>query len=90
MPPLYKGKVRYRREARNRESFVDAAVVYKRGHGDCAHLAAYRVGELWAAGEKGADIRLHWREWDDGHRLYHVLVRRANGRIEDPSRLLGM
>jgi len=62
--------------------------VLSRGWGDCDDLAPYRVAELQEAGEK-AKIRITWRRVGK-RRTYHVLVRRADGRIEDPSRLLGM
>lgn len=85
--PLYDSGVVYRRESY--ESFQDAAIVDRQGWGDCSNLSAWRVGELLARGER-ARIRLHWRRYSDGFRLYHVTVRREDGRIEDPSRKLGM
>ena len=87
VPPLYRSKVRYRQE--KTESFQDALCVYRQGWGDCSNLAAWRAGELLLSGELAA-IHVRWREYDDGQRGYHVLVRRADGVIEDPSRLLGM
>jgi hypothetical protein len=89
VPPLYKSGVRFRREPKGVETFRDAKDVWARGHGDCAHLAAWRCGELQAMGE-AARLRIKWG-WRRGNpRLFHVLVRRADGRIEDPSRKLGM
>jgi len=90
VPPLYQSGVRYVREPPREETFADAAHVYREQGGDCSSLAAYRLGELWAAGESAADIRVHWRGYKDGYRLYHITVRRGDGSIEDPSRLLGM
>lgn len=90
LPPLYRSGVRFRKEPKGRESFRDASVVLKRGHGDCAHLAPWRCGELRANGEN-AGLRVKWScpAWKR-KRLFHVQVRREDGRIEDPSRRLGM
>lgn len=92
-PPLLKSGVRYRAEPPGEESFVDAWILLRRGYGDCAHLCAYRIAELMCLGER-ASIRIKWNVPDDPRsrrpRLFHVQVRRADGRIEDTSRLLGM
>lgn len=90
VPKLYDSGVRYIRDKDGEETFIDALHVLKQGGADCSSLSAYRVGELWAAGETGASIHMHWRGYSDGYRLYHVTVRRADGAIEDPSRMLGM
>ena len=82
--PLYRSGVRFQEEPKGIETFVDALTCKRRGHGDCAHLAAWRCAELQNAGEK-ADLRIKWK-----HPVYHVQVRRQNRRIEDPSRALGM
>jgi hypothetical protein len=87
LPKLYTSEIVYRHE--KGESFQDAKCVYEQGWADCSNLAAYRVGELLLQGERPT-IHVRWREYDDGFRGYHVLVRRADGLIEDPSRLLGM
>lgn len=90
VPGLYQSGVRWIADKPGRETFIDALHVIQRRGADCSSLAAYRVGELWAAGETGADIAIHYKGFRDGYRLYHVKVRRADGGIEDPSRLLGM
>jgi len=89
-PPLYRAGVRYRRErrgtnGRRKEEWLTAPVLLQRGHGDCEDLACYRVAELQAAGDTQAKPRLtrHGRTW-------HVTVLRGDGRIEDPSKRLGM
>jgi hypothetical protein len=91
VPPLYRSGVRFQAEPRGRETFRDACNVYRRGHGDCAHLACWRAGELRADGER-ATLRVMWRRKRPGNkrRLFHVQVRRENGEVEDPSRRLGM
>ncbi len=82
--PLYQSGVRFKAEPPGVETFVDALTCKKVGHGDCAHLACWRCAECQQADER-ASLRIKWK-----HPSYHVQVRRANGSIEDPSRLLGM
>lgn len=89
IPPLYKAGVVYKREPKGQETFNDVTVIKHFGFGDCAHLAAWRVAELQNAGEN-ATLRIAWKVTRRGKRLFHVQVRRADGRIEDPSKLLGM
>ena len=91
VPPLYKSGVRYKSEPPGTETIRDALTTYRLRFGDCAHLAAWRVAELREAGEQ-AWIRIQSKpsRRKPGLRIYHVVVRRANGSIEDPSRLLGM
>lgn len=91
VPPLYESGVRYMREPPNTtEEFATVPVILARGWGDCDDLAPWRVAELRQLGEK-AEVRLQWKKSRrHGGRMYHVVVRRQNGEIEDPSALLGM
>lgn len=89
IPPLYRSGVRYMREPKGRETFRDLYVTLAHKGGDCAHLAAWRVAELQEGGEN-ATLRIQWVTTRRGPRIFHVLVRRGNGTIEDPSKLLGM
>lgn len=90
IPPLYRSGVRFKREPRGVETFVDLYEVLRNGGGDCAHLAAWRCAELRAKGEK-ATIRVTWQVDDRRQlRVFHVVVRRADLSVEDPSKLLGM
>lgn len=90
IPPLYRSGVRYQREDAGKEEFQDIYSILAAKVGDCEDLASWRVAELQEAGEN-ASIRIKWRENPDtGKRLFHIQVRRADGSIEDPSRLLGM
>jgi hypothetical protein len=82
--PLYQSGVTFRKEPDGVETFVDALTCRRVGCGDCAHLACWRCAELQDSGES-ATLRIKWN-----HPIYHVQVRRADGRIEDPSRNLGM
>lgn len=56
-----------------------------RGRGDCEDLASYRAAELRLGGES---CRVVVRR--TGPRVLHAVVERADGRIEDPSKRLGM
>ena len=91
-PPLYASGVRYVAEPDDSERWLTVPEMRAVGHADCEDLVSWRVAELRAAGERGA--RAFWVSFpprvSGGGILYHVLVRRADGRVEDPSRLLGM
>jgi hypothetical protein len=85
LPPLYSCGIRYERE-RNRERWQTAFETYQRKRGDCEDLAAYLCAQLWIAGEH----RAHVHCYAPRPGLIHCVVRRADGRIEDPSKRLGM
>lgn len=82
-PPLYSGGVHYRREPRGRERWDAIDVVYKNGSGDCEDLCGIRTAELQRAGEPAKAIVVPTRRGK-----FHVLVQRATGEIEDPSKVL--
>lgn len=87
VPVLYRAGVRYQRELPGHEEWLLPSQVIAGGVGDCEDLAAYRVGELRASGaDEGASIVLV----STGPRTLHAVVRRSDGQIEDPSRVLGM
>lgn len=57
--------------------------------GDCKSLVAWRLAELRNAGEDGA--RCHFLVQKRKERtIFHVQVKRADGKIEDPSARVGM
>lgn len=61
---------------------------------NCDDLAPWRTAELQAHGEK-AKIRIQWKRpilsnGKKGKKYFHIVVRRENGSIEDPSAKLGM
>lgn len=91
-PMLYESGVRYEEEPLGQpyEDFSAVPIVLARGWGDCDDLVSWRIAELRNQGEN-AKVRLKW-QYDPGKRarMYHVLVRRANGQVEDPSLRLGM
>lgn len=85
-PPFYESGVIYRPE--KTEEWRDIPTVLKAGWGDCEDLAAWRIAELRHMGQQ-AWPHIRWRE-KDGRTIYHALVKRADGRIEDPSSARGM
>ncbi len=85
-PPLYSSGIRYEREGRaGPERWLIAPQLVKKKRGDCEDLAAYRCAELRMKGEP-ARVRVV----RTGNKTLHAVVQRADGRIEDPSRRLGM
>ncbi len=84
-PPLYDAGVRYKIE--KKEAFRNVDEVYSHGWGDCDDLAGWRVAELHVTGEDpGA-----WADvYRTGPKRLHAIVARSDGRVEDPSLILGM
>lgn len=101
VPALYASGVRYKNEPTGQlfnglpaEEFALIPVVLARRWGDCDDLAPFRVAELIHGGER-AKIRVQWRARRNadgtlGRKYFHIVVRRGDGTIEDPSALLGM
>jgi hypothetical protein len=86
LPPLYTSGVRFRRDpyqGSGVENFKLPNAVYADRWGDCDRLCIYRIWELLVGGEH-ATCRAEWV----GNGV-HVLVRRANNQLEDPSIILG-
>lgn len=68
------------------EEWQNVAELYGAGKGDCEDLAGARAAELRVRrGEPARAIA-----YRSGPRKFHAVVRRADGTIEDPSRILGM
>lgn len=96
IPPLYRSGVRYWNSRAGKTEWQDILDTFARKLGDCKDLAAWRVAELrrrgiWAR----CYIRYKLKPVRVGGQgktisLYHVLVQLPDGRLEDPSRLLGM
>lgn len=84
-PPLYSSKVRYQREPPGREDWQSAVRTNKLGTGDCEDLAAYLAASYRLA---GVEARAIVKEVRPG--LKHCLTLLPDGRIEDPSKRLGM
>lgn len=85
-PPLYSSGVRYAEDLPgSAEEFCAIPDVLRRGRGDCDDLAPWRAAELRLCGEHATAEPVHV-----GGGQWHVIVRRADGSIEDPSARLGM
>lgn len=87
-PPLYESGVRYRRERRGQEEWRTLPELLASGHGDCEDLATARAAELNVSGEDPDAYALARPTRKRG--LWHIVVARGDGTIEDPSRVLGM
>ncbi len=82
------------------EEFEDVQTILRRGWGDCDGLAAAVIAELQER-NKPADFKIYWKLRPNGSvKLFHVQVRvdpkwnaakkRWEGKVIDPSRMLGM
>lgn len=82
---------RYQAEPPGREDWDPAAVFMPRGWGDCEDLACKRAADLRRAGETSARADTYRsRIRPDGSAVWHAIVVRGDGTLEDPSALLGM
>lgn len=88
LPRLYEAGIVYRREplhkGSRRERWQTPWETLRLGHGDCEDLAIYRTVELRRQGEIGAKVVVIRQN----KALFHAVVRRADGTIEDPSKIL--
>jgi hypothetical protein len=87
LPPLYESGVVYRREPRGQERWKLAPQIYMDGYDDCEGLATVRAAELRLDGYDAA-ARVYHPNPNRGQ--LHTVVVFPDGRIEDPSRILGM
>lgn len=83
VPRLYVSGIRYRRDPG--EVWQSPSETALLGYGDCEDLALYRAHELRIAG-----IPARVRVYRASPKTMHVVVQHPDGRIEDPSRALGM
>jgi hypothetical protein len=92
-PCVYESGVVYEREPFGGGFWMDVGRVLARGSADCEDLACYRASWLNVRGVDrfATPVIL---TFDDSERTgivhFHVVVRRGNGTIEDPSKALGM
>ena len=82
-PQLYESGIVYRREPQGSEQWQPATDLLRSGQGDCEDLAAYRAAELRMEGEPAMVAIVRTRRG-----TYHAVVRRVDGSLEDPSRIL--
>lgn len=86
LPPLYSSGIRFQKEPGHGSGIEDFAlpnVTFRQRWGDCDDLVIYRIWELRVQGE-AATCHAVWQD-----NAVHVLVRRANRALEDPSIILG-
>jgi hypothetical protein len=88
-PSLYESGVVYEEEPGERDNWQDIPETLGLGNGDCEDLGCWRIAELRFRAEERATPFITWREVGD-RTVYHIAVRRSDGTVEDPSRLLGM
>jgi len=88
-PWLYQSGVRYEEEPPGRDDWQDIPETIALRVGDCEDLGCWRLAELRVrAGERA---QAFVKQSVLGSRtVYHVAVQRADGSLEDPSRILGM
>lgn len=84
--PLYESGIRYEPE-RATEEWLPWPYLLRAGIGDCEDLAAARAAELRFTGE---DLHARAAAYRSGPRLWHAIVVRGDGTVEDPSMYLGM
>jgi hypothetical protein len=88
-PWLYESGVRYEEEPPGRDDWQDIPETIALRVGDCEDLGCWRIAELRARVFERA-LPFVKRSVTGPRTVYHVAVRRADGRLEDPSRILGM
>lgn len=88
-PWLYASGVTYEEEDDEDDDWNDIPETQRLRVGDCEDLSAWRIAELRVREQEAAIPRVTI-EASGSRVLYHVSVKRADGRLEDPSRLLGM
>lgn len=90
VPLLYSSGVRYEEEPPGQEDWQDIPTCLKLKVGDCEDLACWRAAEYRVRYGIEAIPTFIWKVRPNGGHLYHILVKLPDGRIEDPSRALGM
>ena len=88
-PYLYASGTRYEEEPPGREDWQDIPETLLLHTGDCEDLGCWRVAELRVRAHEAAHPFVR-KSLAGPRTVYHVAVRRADGRLEDPSRILGM
>jgi hypothetical protein len=89
VPWLYESGVTYAEDPEGHECWTDIPETLSRGTGDCKDLVAWRLAEIRVREREEAFPVVTFAR--AGARVkFHIAVRRADGRVEDPSRELGM
>lgn len=84
LPPLYSTRVAW--SLGDVGTLPLAHTVLRRGRAACGPLASYRAAELQHRGEDARAVVVPSPSGVDGR--WHAVVRRGNGTIEDPSKIL--
>lgn len=84
--PLYEVRPRY--QVGGSEQWKDIGAVLRDGWGDCKDFTAWRLAELRKRGIRARAESIVERQRK--RLLFHTYVRYADGRTEDPARILGM
>lgn len=89
-PSIYDAGVIYKEEPPGREDWQDIPTSLRRKDMDCEDAATWRAAELSV--RQGIDARptFTWKQRPSGAFLYHIQTTYPDGRVEDPSRTLGM
>ena len=88
-PWLYESGIRYEEEPHGQDDWQDIPETIALRVGDCEDLGCWRIAELRTRGREYARPYVK-RSLVGPRTVYHVAVRRADGELEDPSRILGM
>lgn len=75
---------------RVKDPWNDIPVMLEKGCGNCTAIVAWRLAELWRMGHDDAEADAIHQTLPNGKTLFHLRIRRGNGSIEDPSKVLGM
>ena len=89
VPHPYDAGIRYENESPGREVWQSIRTTLRRGWGDCEDLALYLAA--WYVARKGITARVRLIRFSKAGKVwYHAVVVLPDGRVEDPSRRLGM
>lgn len=91
-PNPYKGGVRYRQEPRGQEQWLTIPEAIAQGHADCEDLGCWLAAYKTFHGQQARACFKWARKPYQGRMatVYHIVTCTADGKVEDPSRVLGM
>lgn len=89
-PRIERSGVIYREEPPGQEDWQDIPTSLKMGIADCEDLACWRAAELIFFEKVRARAVSRAFKRPDGGVLYHIVVEREDGAVEDPSKIRGM
>jgi len=84
---LVQAGARWKPEPPGDEHFDNGGTIAQRGHGDCDDWAPLRAAELRATGQDPGAAAI---VVPSGPNLWHALVKRSDGSVDDPSVAAGM